>query len=193
LQELYSQEGINDSKLIPHKKRIKMAKLIKENSVAHYIIESSADEIDSSLNSGTNLNTLEAQKSAAIINHLAGKNEQLRVIIDCPSVNIIAWKKTLLEYVKNQTNFVVRCEHKADANHISVAAASILAKVAREDAVTELKKKYGDFGSGYPSDPKTKDFLKKNGKELSNEKIFRKTWSTWQKLFPEKKGQTRLF
>jgi len=50
-------------------------------------------------------------------------------------------------------------EHKADSTYPIVSAASILAKEAREDAISELKKKVGDFGSGYPSDPLTKEFL----------------------------------
>jgi ribonuclease HII len=40
-------------------------------------------------------------------------------------------------------------------------AASILAKVTREEEVEKIKErytKYGDIGSGYPSDPKTKEF-----------------------------------
>ena len=83
----------------------------------------------------------------------------------------------------------IHCEHKADFNHPSVSAASILAKVTREEEVAKIKKeysKYGDIGSGYPGDPKTKEFLKQHGRELENSGIFRKTWATWKTMFPEK-------
>ena len=40
-----------------------------------------------------------------------------------------------------------------------VSAASIVAKVTRDRAIAVLAKKYGEIGSGYPSDPVTIRFL----------------------------------
>ena len=57
--------------------------------------------------------------------------------------------------------------------------------MARENQVEELKKKYGNLGSGYPSDPTTKEFLKNNYKK--HPEIFRKSWSTYKKLIKNKK------
>jgi len=185
-EKLLKQEGVNDSKLIAHPKRVHLSGLIKDVSVKYKIVSASAEQIDHSINSKVNLNTLEAIKTAEIINSLVeGQKEGIKVIVDCPSVNTVAWKATLFHYLKNPERIELHCEHKADANHVSVSAASILAKVAREDSVSELKKIHGDFGSGYPSDPKTKDFLKKNGEKLKNSGIFRKSWQTWKSLFPE--------
>ena len=75
-------------------------------------------------------------------------------------------------------------------NHVSVSAASILAKVSREEEIEKLKLQYGDFGSGYPSDPVTKEFLKNKGKEFKNTGLFRKSWQTWKALFPQKEQAT---
>ena len=44
----------------------------------------------------------------------------------------------------------------------------------------ELKKKYGDFGSGYPSDPKTKKFLEENYDK--HPEIFRTTWASYKRF-----------
>ena len=181
---------IADSKTLYHNTRISLSKLIKENSISFKTIKTPATEIDSSLASGTNLNTLEANKTGEYQMPTTTKKDRIKVIIDCPSVNINAWKNTLMKFVTNSSNLTVICEHKADINHLSVSAASIIAKVAREDEVSELKKQYGDFGSGYPSDPKTKEFLKKHGLSMENSGIFRKSWSTWKKLFPDKKQAT---
>ena len=90
----------------------------------------------------------------------------------------------MLSYIKNSENLKVSCEHKADANYLSVGAASILAKVTRENEVKKIKEQYGKVGSGYPSDPMTKEFLAKRGNELKDSGIFRKSWSTWKKMFP---------
>ena len=135
---------------------------------------------------------------AAIINALNKPKEKIRVIVDCPSVNTEAWKHKLMTFIKHPANLEVLCEHKADFNHPVVSAASILAKVRREEEVAELKAQYGEIGSGYPADPITQAFLKEHGKRLENSDIFRKSWSTWQTLFGkvDKKGksvQKKLF
>ena len=144
------------------------------------------EDIDKAINSGVNLNTLEAMKTAEIINELNNKKDKIKVVVDCPSVNIRAWRATLLGFIEEKKNLDVICEHKADANHVSVSAASILAKVTREEEIEKLKKEYGDFGSGYPSDPFTKKFLREEGNRLKNSGLFRKSWATWKSLFPEK-------
>ena len=54
----------------------------------------------------------------------------------------------------------VIAEHGADDRYPSVSAASIVAKVTRDRIVSKLKSELGsDFGSGYPSDRKTVDFI----------------------------------
>ncbi len=184
------KHGVTDSKLLPHQKRIALSKILKELAESFKIVKASPEEIDLSLKSKINLNTLEAIKTAEIINFLAPKKQRVKVIIDCPSTNTSAWKNTLLKYLKTPQNLTILCEHKADFNHISVAAASILAKVEREEEVQKIKKQYGDIGSGYPSDPTTKLFLKTNGALLANKGIFRKSWATWKALFPEKSQST---
>lgn len=192
-EKLLKKQNVTDSKLLWQSQRIKIAKIIKENSVSYKISKSSPEEIDNSLTSGVNLNTLEAKKAANIINSLNKGKERTKVIIDCPSTNITKWKNTLNKFLLYTSNLTIKCEHKADLNHVSVSAASILAKVSREEEVAKIKKqysKYGDVGSGYPADPITKEFLKKHGKELADSGIFRKTWSTWKTQFPDKKQKT---
>jgi len=58
----------------------------------------------------------------------------------------------------------VRAEHGADETYALVAAASVVAKVARDAHVDALAERYAargydDLGSGYPSDPATREFL----------------------------------
>src|SRR3989344_417078 len=60
--------NVRDSKVVAQPERVKLAKLIKENSFAHKVEITFPNEIDSSLETGTNLNTLEAKKAASIIN-----------------------------------------------------------------------------------------------------------------------------
>ena len=189
-EKILREAGVKDSKQLTHPARVKLAKIIKENSINHKIVKSFPDEIDKFVETkGLNLNTLEAKKAAEIINALNEGKERLKIILDCPSVNKMAWANKLRGFIEKKENIDIICEHKADVNHPSVSAASILAKVAREEEVEKLKieyKKYGDIGSGYPADPTTKKFLKEHGKELENSGIFRKTWATWKEMFGNK-------
>ncbi|MEK6847263.1 MAG: ribonuclease HII [Nanoarchaeota archaeon] len=173
--------GAKDSKLLTHPQRIKLALEIQKIAKAIHIAESSPKEIDQAVET-INLNTLEAKKAAEIINALNIKKEKIKVIIDCPSVNIIKWKKTLTKYITRPDNLEIHCEHKADFNHPVVGAASILAKVARERAIEIIKEQYGNLGSGYPSDPYTKAFLEKHKDTLKDSDIIRKSWATWKNL-----------
>lgn len=176
--------GARDSKLIQHTERIKLAVEIKKTVISFNVQESSPKEIDQAVET-INLNTLEAKKAAEIINQLNDNKSQIKVIVDCPSVNTVAWKKTMTGFIKNTKNLEIHCEHKADFNHPVVSAASILAKVAREEAVEILKQQYGNIGSGYPSDPYTKGFLEKHKDMLKTTDIVRKSWATWKNLIGE--------
>ena len=188
-ENILKELGVKDSKQLTQSTRSKLAETIKENLISYKIVKAYPNEIDEAVSSKENLNTLEAKKAAEIINSLNNNEDKIKVILDCPSVNTKSWRLKLLEFVNKKDNIEVICEHKADVNHPSVSAASILAKCTREEEVALIKKefeKYGNIGSGYPADPVTKEFLKKHGRELENSGIFRKTWSTWTEMFGNK-------
>ena len=188
---LLKKYKVRDSKQYLHNShRIKIADIIKKVSSGYKVVKTSPVQIDSSLEKKINLNTIEAMKTAEIINSLNPIKQKIKVIVDCPSNNAHKWRNELLGLIKHPENIELSCEHKADVNYISVAAASILAKVAREEEIEKLQKEYGEIGSGYAADPKTKEFLKTHGKNLQNSGIFRKSWATWKKLFPEGKQST---
>jgi len=141
---------------------------------------------------GINLNKIEAIKAAEIINTL-NNGEKIKVILDCPSNNIPAWRSYLLTNIEKKDNLEIVCEWKADVNHPCVSAASILAKTTRDFEVEKIKKLVGqDFGSGYPSDPITKKFLKDYYAKHQKDGIFRETWGT-VKDHKKGKAQKTLF
>ena len=102
-------------------------------------------EIDDALEHPTNnLNRLEAQKSAEII--LEAKPNV--AILDCPSVNISAYKYDVKKYL-GDLDVDIKPSHKADVYFPCVAAASIIAKHTRDTILEKLKKVHDmDFGSG---------------------------------------------
>lgn len=192
-EDYLKKQGVDDSKKLEQGTRVHLAKIIESTVKNFFAVKALPEEIDNAIISGMNLNTLEAMKMAEVINNLNTKRDKIKVIVDCPSVNTKVWRAKLLEFIKNPNNLEVVCEHKADANYVAVSAASIIAKVLREEEVAKIKEKVKDFGnpgSGYPSDPSTKLFLKKHGKALADSGLFRKSWATWKELFPEAKQST---
>jgi ribonuclease HII len=76
----------------------------------------------------------------------------------------------------------VIAEHKADENYSVVACASIIAKVTRDAEIKKLHGKFGFFGSGYPSDERTIEFVKNPENYAKIEPYVRKKWATLKNL-----------
>jgi len=173
--------GVKDSKTVSPKKREFLEKEIKKIMKNSFLIVSTAKEIDDSRGKGIKLTEFEAARFAKIINKLNKREEKMKVIIDCPSSGINSWTDLLKPKIKNLSNLEFAIEHKADKNHLAVAAASILAKCERERQMDKIKEEFGSVvGSGYQTDPLTMRFVEKNANKLKNKGIFRKSWSTWQ-------------
>ena len=187
IDKQFKAHGVKDSKQLTPKKRRFLAKFIKTNALGYEIVQANPEEIEMKMKTGVNLNKLEAIKAAQIINILNLGKENIKVILDCPSPNTLAWKNYLLKYIHKPDNLEFAVEHKADVNYPSDSAASILAKTTRDAEIEKIKKKIGyDFGSGYPSDPTTCKFLIEYSEKHKHDGIFRKTWQTWKDLCKEK-------
>ncbi len=168
--------GVKDSKQLTAKQRESMFDKILKIAKSHKIVLLSPSDVDSAVESeNSNLNWLEAQTTAKILNELNAD----KAIIDCPSTNIPAYTKYLQNLLKVKTQ--ISCAHHADVDFPIVSASSIIAKVTRDIEVEKIKKKYNvDFGSGYMADPKTKDFLDKNWNK--HPELFRHSWAPYKKL-----------
>jgi len=177
--------GVKDSKLLAPKQREFLFDKIKKVISGYELAIISPQEIDEAVESETmNLNWLEAVKSAEIINKLKPQ----KAIIDSPSNNTEKYKQYVLKLLDGKETKIV-AEHKADLNYPIVSAASILAKVTRDREIETLKRKYGELGSGYPSDPVTREFLLKNYRKFPE--IFRKSWQSYKEVAGHK-GQKKL-
>jgi ribonuclease HII len=188
----FKKLGVKDSKQLTPKRREFLANIIREKSETFEINLSSPNEIEEANKKGIKLNEVEAIQAAKIINKINKGYKQLKVVLDCPSTSINKWTDYLRTKITDLSNLEIVCEHKADRNHISVSAASILAKSTREKEMDKLREKYGpEIGSGYTSDPVTQKFLETHGQKHKDSGIFRKTWKTWKNLC-EKGSQQKL-
>jgi len=99
--------------------------------------------------------------------------------VDSCDVNLKRFGK---EISRLSNNNKIRSYHHADSRFVVVSAASILAKVTRDRAIARLRKDH-DLGSGYPSDTKTINFVKKYYKKQKTIPNFvRKSWKPTKKI-----------
>ena len=187
IEKEFRKWGVKDSKKVTPKRREILAKEIRNRAITFEISITHPNEITERNHAGINLNKVEAIKTAEIINKINKGAGEMKVIVDCPSPNIPAWRNYLLTHIQNKENLEIVCEHKADVNHISVSAASIIAKTTRDAEIEKIKKMVGvDFGSGYSSDPVTCKFLKEYANKHKHDGIFRETWQTWKNVCGKK-------
>ncbi|MFO8015549.1 MAG: ribonuclease HII [Candidatus Woesearchaeota archaeon] len=168
--------GVKDSKMLLPARRRGMVDSIKDAAEKVEVMIAQPSEIDECLREeGTNLNWLEADHMAIIIDRLKPEMTYL----DCPSNNMNAFANYVRTKLESKTE--IKCDHKADTKYPVVAAASIIAKVTRDAEIERIKKEVGfDFGSGYPSDPITKRFLEENWDK--HPYIFRHSWSSYSRV-----------
>ena len=173
--EVLSVAGVRDSKLLTPDRRRELARLVSRLAVSRAIFRIIPAKLDNE-----SLNQLEINYTARLINRL----EPHSVYLDVPASG-----KGIKRYCDRVQGLCVNSSvqivggNKFDTNNIIVAAASILAKEAREKAIRALHKKYGDFGSGYPSDTRTQEWLRTWQKKNSEwPAIVRRKWSTLTKF-----------
>ena len=139
-------EGLTDSKKLSEKKRNIFFKYIKEHAISYGIGIISPEIIDE-------VNIYEATKLAMIeaINQVKEKINLEHVLIDAMPLDLDIESTSII---------------KGDSKSISIAAASVLAKVTRDDMMYELDKKYPMYGyashKGYPT-KKHLEAIKKYG------------------------------
>lgn len=119
----YRNNEINDSKKISKKKREELCEEIKKNALAFSIISISATEVDK-------LNPKQATRVA-----MKRAIDNISIKPDCILIDAE-------EIATNQTQEAII---KGDEKSISIAAASILAKVTRDRYMTEIASKYPQF------------------------------------------------
>ncbi len=130
----YRNDEIDDSKKLSDKKRRKLFQEIKENALAYEITIISPEKIDE-------INIYEASRLA-----MFESVKRLQVKPDYILTDAMPLKNIAIP----QENII-----KGDAKALSIAAASILAKVTRDDIMIELDKQYPQYGfakhKGYPT------------------------------------------
>jgi ribonuclease HII len=149
--------GAKDSKLLSPNKRQVLDVEIKRIVERFHVEKLSPKEIDKGISGRRKLrrlNWMEARTMARVIEAL----DPDVAYVDASDVLEERFKRDILSFLPKRVRII--SEHKADRNYPIVSAASIIAKVERDREIAELAKIHGDFGSGYPHDPRTMRFLR---------------------------------
>ena len=119
-------EGLDDSKKLTEKKREKLFDIIKQEAIAYCIASASVEEING-------LNILEADLLA------------MRRAID--GLGVKADFALIDGNIARDFQIPAAAVVKGDATSMSIAAASVLAKVARDRICVDLDRDYPKYGS----------------------------------------------
>ena len=183
-----SEIGVKDSKKLSTKRRNQLSELIKSNCYSQKIIVVNPQEIDQREKKNITINRLEELKMAAIINDLKPDI----IYIDAADVNEERFRRSIKNLLNYNPKRIIS-KHKADDIYPIVSAGSIIAKVKRDTLIDGLKEKYGDFGSGYPSDVITIEFLREWIKSHRKAPyIARKSWDTTKNILNEEIANRKI-
>jgi ribonuclease HII len=171
--------GVKDSKLLTPERRFSLAPRIREVAVRVEVRFIEPAEIDSAvarMPKFRRLNYLEGRVMGEVVARLGVP----LAYVDASDVDLERFRQVVEEF-SGGTQVVA--EHRAESKYPVVAAASIIAKTERDRAVEELRRRYGEFGTGYPHDPATIDFLRRwLGEKGSIPSFARASWKTWKRI-----------
>lgn len=174
--------GAKDSKLLNPSARSRLFGKIKNICVDALVVKIDAEELNELMKKHS-LNEIEAMKIGNALNTL--KVTPDLILVDSPDTEADRFKRRIRKYFEADSEIIT--EHKADFNYPIVSAASIIAKVERDGVIELIKKELEyDFGSGYTSDDRTINFLKKNLHRKDVQKYVRKRWDTVEKIQQKK-------
>ncbi|WP_256296575.1 ribonuclease HII [Haloarchaeobius salinus] len=166
-------DGVDDSKRLAPARREELATEIREDDrIRVGIAELTPERID---DPETDMNSLTVAVQAEALDD-AGV-DGARGVVDAGDTDAARFGRRVADAAGGDLHVVPA--HRADESDAVVAAASIVAKVARDAQMAALADEYGPVGSGYPSDNTTREFLADYVEETGELPPFaRESWST---------------
>ncbi len=185
--DLLKNMNITDSKKINPKKREVLFDKIFNICDSVFICKINCSTIDKFVKLN-NLNKLESKFMTIVADNIHAD----KIIVDSCDVNPFRFQQEIKKNITNK-KISIYSYHKADLDNIFVSCASIIAKVTRDSEIEKIKKKIkNDFGSGYPSDPKTKRFIQGNDFGKNSKNYVRYSWRPIKEIL-DQNVQTKLF
>lgn len=164
-------DGTDDSKrLTPARREALAAELRADKRVTIAVSEVTPTEIDDG-----RLNGLTVAAMADTIDCATAAGES--GIVDACDTDAERFGRRVR--AETAADVELAAEHGADESHEHVGAASIVAKVVRDEHISDLAAEHGAIGSGYPGDSTTREFLREYVREHGGLPPFaRESWKT---------------
>lgn len=181
---------IRDSKKLSPRQRETGVRILKQIPGHHIAVrEATADVVDKRVRK-QELNVLTIEMVHEILLELLVKaqpTDDVVVLLDSLSDDTKLYQQAYDDVITQYKNAQIRAYTQADSSFKVVGAASVIAKSERDHHVAELNAEMrvlglGEFGSGYPADRRTVDFMKRNRDWSGLQNICRQSWPTWQRL-----------
>jgi ribonuclease H2 subunit A len=138
---------------------------------------------DEMISGRQNLNEIALHSIHRVLDDAVGKSRNVRSVY----VDALGNCAKLEDALRERLGCEVVVSEKADSRYKAVSGASIVAKVMRDRLLREFE---GDFGSGYPSDPSTVRWLKRNiNRVFGFPECVRHSWSTVQSFFDSRRSK----
>jgi ribonuclease HII len=166
-------DGVDDSKRLTSARREDLAADLRaDDRVAIGVAEITVERIDGD----EDMNTLTVAAAAEALAAVIRPGDE--GLCDAGDTDADRFARRVADRLS--VDATVRAEHGADESDPLVAAASVVAKVERDAHVARLDDQYDEaVGSGYPSDPTTREFLRGYvGREGTLPACARRSWST---------------
>ncbi len=154
--------GINDSKKLSPKKRVELTKIIKQNSLFYYHATVSVKEINK-----IGIGKATCMGVRKIIKKLKKEFPDKKIFLLMDAFTI--------KYIKGLGLANQKAIIKGDEKSLSIAAASIIAKVKRDSMMRRLNKEYSGYGFYSNKGYGTKDHreaIKKLGITIVHREVF---------------------
>lgn len=194
--EINKKYKFDDSKKLTDKIRRQLFKMIQEDSRIFYHFEIHAPwEISRKMirrkQDVINLNIQSHNSAAKLMNIPIANNFNITQVYADTVGPKDKYTDKLRQLCIKKTGIAIKAEEKADSKYKVVSAASIVAKVVRDEIVENWEyienngviKFSNNKGSGYPADPYTKAWLKNSFNEVFGyPNIVRFSWSTVSKV-----------
>lgn len=171
--------GVRDSKeLTPTQRRELFARIL---DLASYVV---IVKIPPAVIDTVNLNRLEIQTIA----HIVRRTLTIYRDLDTIYMDAVGPASKMASEIRRLSGFkgTIVAKPKADRRYLPVSAASIVAKVVRDEEIEKLRQLYGVRGSGYPTDPHTLEWIREAYRESPHSPpwFVRRSWSTLKRVAP---------
>ncbi len=175
LEEALLRAGVRDSKSLGRSRRRELLLDVIRYSDMIVVSRVAPEDIDRG-----NLNDLEVGAVERILRHARSRGiSPSRIVLD-----EIAGRREAVERIARSLfpDAEVLMSPGADKTFVQVSAASIAAKCLRDESIRILSSRYGDLGSGYPSDPRTVRWLSAMASTGSLPDCVRRSWGTLRRI-----------